>query len=92
MSTPTEDPNERANRYLTNFQAAIARFVPVDEDAVVSERGIRRVSDTIERYFNDARYYMKNGKAVTALTSVAYAEGLMDALTFLGLTKTQVIR
>ena len=59
---------------------------------MVSEQGIKRVADTIERYFDDARYYMKNGKAVTALTSVAYAEGLMDALTFLGLTKTQVMR
>jgi len=89
MKTLTEDPNERASRYITNFEAAISKFAPVDEDAVVSEKEIRRVQDTMERYLHDAHYYMKKRKAVTALASVAYAEGLMDALTFLGLTKNK---
>ena len=89
MSTLTEDPNERASRYLTNFEAAIAKFAPVTEDAVVSAQRIRKAMDAIQRYLYDARYYMKNGKAVTALASVAYAEGLMDALTFLGLTQNK---
>lgn len=92
MSDLTEDPNYRASRYLKNFETAIAKFTPTNEDAEVSERAVRRVSDAITCYFDDARYYIKDGKPVTALASIAYAEGLMDALTFLGLTKTQVTR
>ena len=89
MSTLTEDPNERASRYITSFEAAIAKLSPVDEDTLVCEQRIRRVQDAIERYLRDARYYMKKGKPVTSLASIAYAEGLMDALTFLGLTKNK---
>jgi hypothetical protein len=35
----------------------------------------------------DARFYLDNGKPTTSLASIAYAEGLLDALKFLNLTK-----
>ena len=87
MNDLTEDPNERARRYVENFEAAFREFAPINEDAAVKNTDINGVSDAIRRYLDDARYYLKNGKPVTALASIAYAEGLMDALTFLKLTK-----
>lgn len=87
MTDLIEDPNELARRYVTSFETAIGKFAPVNEDTVVKEHEIKRVSDAMGRYLDDARYYLKNGKPVTALASIAYAEGLMDALTFLKLTK-----
>jgi len=92
MSDLSEDPNERARKYLMSFEIAIGKFAPAVEDTMVREHGIRRVSDAITRYFYDARFYLADGKPVTALASIAYAEGLLDALSFLGLAKTDIVR
>ena len=35
-------------------------------------------------YLKDAKYYKAQGKLETSLTSVAYCEGLLDALRLLG--------
>ena len=52
---------------------------------------ISDVKDLIEharRYLNDAEYYAKEQKH-TALASVSYAEGILDALKLLGLVEFQ---
>ena len=38
-------------------------------------------------YLDDAKYYKSAGKLETSLTSVAYCEGLLDALRLLGAVK-----
>ena len=38
-------------------------------------------------YLNDAKYYKAQGKLETSLTSVAYCEGLLDALRLIGAVK-----
>ena len=38
-------------------------------------------------YLEDAKYYKAQGKLETSLTSVAYCEGLLDALRLLGAVK-----
>ncbi|MCE4615416.1 MAG: cytidylyltransferase family protein [Desulfurococcales archaeon] len=40
--------------------------------------------DAIKRYVNDSRYYLEKGDAETSLVSVAYAEGLLDSLKYIG--------
>jgi hypothetical protein len=35
----------------------------------------------------DAKHYLENQKPTTSLVSIAYAEGLLDALVYLELTK-----
>jgi FAD synthetase len=35
-------------------------------------------------YLEDAKYYKSQGKLETSLTSVAYCEGLLDALRLIG--------
>jgi FAD synthetase len=42
------------------------------------------VFDWAKRYLSDAKYYQEQGKLETSLTSVAYCEGLLDALRLLG--------
>ncbi len=44
---------------------------------------VQYVLDTAERYVTDAQYYLRKDDASTALASVSYAEGLLDALKFL---------
>jgi hypothetical protein len=56
-------------------------------DSVVQAARIKIVSDALQRYLKDARYYLEKQKPTTSLASIAYAEGLLDALAYLGLTK-----
>ncbi|MCL2642703.1 MAG: DUF357 domain-containing protein [Candidatus Bathyarchaeota archaeon] len=41
----------------------------------------------IRDYLADAKYYKTSGKLETSLTSIAYCEGLLDALRLLGAVK-----
>jgi diphthine synthase len=54
--------------------------------ATITEEQVREMLDHTERYLDDAEYYRSAQKAV-ALTSVAYAEGILDALKLLGLVE-----
>lgn len=88
MSDLSEDPAERARRYTKSFESALRKLVPVKGESIINPETLKKVfSDTIQRYLQDAHYYLENGKPTTSLASIAYAEGLLDALTFLGLTK-----
>jgi len=48
---------------------------------------VLRVIDYAKRYASDSKYYLENGKPITALASVAYAEGLLDSLSVSGMTR-----
>jgi FAD synthetase len=88
MSNMSEDPAERASRYIAILEKALQQHSPLKESKMVGEAGIMKVLDAIHRYLKDARFYIDNGKPTTSLASIAYAEGLLDALKFLNLTKT----
>jgi hypothetical protein len=73
-----EDPGERTRTYL----AAIERALKLAD--VVSNPDALRVVDYAKRYVADSKYYLETGKPTTALASVAYAEGLLDSLSIMG--------
>lgn len=85
--TLNENPAERAKLYMQSFNSALQKNRILTVDSVVKSSNIMRVSDAIERYVRDARYYLENQKPTTSLVSIAYAEGLLDALIYLELTK-----
>lgn len=87
MSNMSEDPAERAGRYIATLEKALQKLSPLKESKMVEEASVMKVSDAIHRYLQDARFYIGNGKPTTSLASIAYAEGLLDALKFLNLTK-----
>ena len=89
MSELSEDPAERARKYIENFEKSIQKLNAVKEHSSVRMEDVRRISDAIHRYLEDADYYLKHGKPTTSLASIAYAEGLLDALAFLGLTDSK---
>lgn len=82
----SEDTAERAAQYISNFERSLRELSPLKEDANVEAINIAKVCDTINRYLQDARFYLEKGKPTTSLASIAYAEGLLDALQFLNLT------
>ncbi|MCL2691074.1 MAG: DUF357 domain-containing protein [Candidatus Bathyarchaeota archaeon] len=53
---------------------------PVSIDSAAVNNLISYVYD----YLADAKYYKASGKLETSLTSIAYCEGLLDALRLLG--------
>ena len=87
MTEPQEDPAERARRYISSFQKVLGGSAILKEVNSIDSGVITKVTDTINRYLEDARYYLENNKPSTSLASIAYAEGLLDALIFLGLAK-----
>lgn len=89
MSDLGEEPAERASRYIAALESTLESSSTSEEDMPVQAANIAKVSDAIHRYLQDARFYLKNGRPVTSLASIAYAEGLLDALTFLGLATTK---
>ncbi len=50
----------------------------------VDEEKVKRVVDHAKRYLEDAKYYEERKEFETSLASVAYCEGLLDALRLLG--------
>ena len=50
----------------------------------LTEEMIASVLSYANDYLEDAKYYKAQGKLETSLTSVAYCEGLLDALRLIG--------
>ncbi|MCW4053097.1 MAG: DUF357 domain-containing protein [Candidatus Bathyarchaeota archaeon] len=74
-------------KYIENAGKA---FEQIKLGQRISEEGdIRKVLDWAERYFEDAIYFAKQSKFETALCSIAYCEGLLDALRLLDLVEFQ---
>ncbi len=92
MNALREDPVERARKYINTLDKSLQELVPRGEDTRVEARNIVKVNDAIHQYREDAEFYLKAGKPVTSLASIAYAEGLLDALKFLELTKSKLAR
>ena len=55
----------------------------------LKERKTEEVLDQARRYLKDAIYFLNEKKFETALASVSYSEGLLDALRLLGLVEFQ---
>lgn len=85
MNEVNEDPAARASRYITTLTTTLQNAKAKTVDTGVRALNVIRVMDAIQRYLQDARHYLEEGRAATALASVAYAEGLLDALFFLEL-------
>jgi hypothetical protein len=53
----------------------------------VTEECIDNILGYVKAYLEDAKYYKAQERFETSLTSVAYCEGLLDALRLLGAVK-----
>ncbi len=92
MTGLSEDPAQRARKYIATFTKAKKQLVPVGEDTIVKAQNIARISDAMERYLRDAEHYLQHDKPSTSLAAIAYAEGLLDALKFLELAETKTLQ
>jgi FAD synthetase len=75
---------ELAQKYIQKTNCAIAELKTVNATVYLDAAKVKAVIDEAKRYLEDAKYYYKNKRFETSLASVAYCEGLLDALRILG--------
>ena len=73
-------------KYIQKTEAVFKKM-KIAEKSVLDPSKVDEIVDEAKRYLEDAKYYLKKGKPETSLASVAYSEGLLDALRMLGLVK-----
>jgi FAD synthetase len=76
--------NELITKYIKGAERIINEIGKLPKNVNLNEENAKTVFDWAKRYLEDAKYYQKKGKLETSLTSVAYCEGLLDALRLLG--------
>jgi FAD synthetase len=72
----------RAWRYIEGLEATVGKLSLPES----SKLNVNRLLDAVQRYLSDAKYFANTGDCATALISVSYAEGLLDALRYLGVS------
>lgn len=76
--------NVLITKYIRGAERVIQEIGEITEDVNLNHEEAKTVFDWAKRYLEDAKYYQEKGKLETSLTSVAYCEGLLDALRLLG--------
>ena len=71
-------------KYIRGADRVISEIKEIPENVKLDNKEAETVFDWAKRYLSDAKYYQEQGKLETSLTSVAYCEGLLDALRLLG--------
>ena len=72
-------------RYVSSVDLALKDLKLRDPNTILVDQNIKLVIDAVKRYLSDAKYYLKIKKEAIALTSISYAEGLLDALRIMDL-------
>lgn len=76
--------SELVSKYIRNTERVLAEMKVVQDLTRVDKEKVKRVIDHAKRYLEDAKYYEERKEFETSLASVAYSEGLLDALRLLG--------
>ncbi len=79
MSIDQVDLITRIETYIRNVEQVLEKIKPQATDT-----NTREIVDIVESYVKDSRFYLSRGDYITALSTIAYAEGLLDALRLLG--------
>jgi len=78
---------ELASKYIQNSEKVLAEIKLAQDVVVIDEEKIKGIIESAKHYLNDAKYYQERNKLETSLASVAYSEGLLDALRLLGVVE-----
>jgi len=75
---------ELLSKYIQNTERVFAEMNLSPDMVYVDKEKTRNIVDAAKRYLEDAKYYRDREQFETGLVSIAYAEGLLDALRLLG--------
>lgn len=80
---------ELTAKYIRNTELVFKEMEIVKSEVRVTKQKVKNVIEHAKNYWKDANYYRDKNKLETSLASVAYCEGLLDALKLLGLVNFQ---
>ena len=73
-----------AAKYISSAEKVFAELKRTQTPITINEAAVAEVLRWATDYLEDAKYYKAQSKLETSLTSVAYCEGLLDALRLIG--------
>jgi FAD synthetase len=74
-------------KYIGSAEKVLEEIQRTKGEVTVDEAGVDEILGYVTAYLEDAKYYKDQKRFETSLTSVAYCEGLLDALRLLGAVK-----
>jgi hypothetical protein len=74
-------------KYIASAEKVVKEMQRTKGTINVTEENVVDILDYVKNYLEDAKYYKAQERFETSLTSVAYCEGLLDALRLLGAVK-----
>jgi FAD synthetase len=74
-------------KYIVSAEKVLEEMQRTKGAINVAEERVDNILGYVTAYLEDAKYYKDQKKFETSLTSVAYCEGLLDALRLLGAVK-----
>ncbi len=75
------------SKYIASAEKVLATLERTKTPITITDEMVDSVLSYVADYLEDAKYYKSSGKLETSLTSIAYCEGLLDALKLLGAVK-----
>ncbi len=78
---------ELASRYISTCEQVLKKLQITENPEQFDPAKLKEIIEYAHAYFEDAKYYKREGKFDVSLTSIAYCEGLLDALRLLGTVK-----
>ena len=78
---------EMVSEYIQNTEKVFNEIKITQRPMPFDKEKTTDAVQTAKHYFEDAKYYRDRKKLETSLASVAYCEGLLDALRLLGLVE-----
>jgi hypothetical protein len=75
------------SKYIASAEHAFGELEIVETSKSFDAKGVRDVVNLAKAYLEDAKYYRDEKRFEVSLASVAYCEGLLDALKMLGVAK-----
>jgi FAD synthetase len=76
-----------ASKYISSAETVLNELERTNTPINLTEEAVDNILGWASDYLEDAKYYKAQGKLETSLTSVAYCEGLLDALRLMGAVK-----
>jgi hypothetical protein len=76
-----------ASKYIASTEKVLKEMQRTKGSINVAEERIDNIVGYVTAYLEDAKYYKAQKRFEASLTSVAYCEGLLDALRLLGAVK-----
>jgi len=75
------------SKYIASAEKVLKDLQMAKTLVSVTEEAVNNILGWASDYLKDAKYYKAQGELETSLTSIAYCEGLLDALRLLGAVK-----